>query len=373
MTKIAQIANFYGPRSGGLKTSMIELAKQYNYHEIKCLQIIPGIDFSHTSTSYADVVTIPSWKIPLSGGYRIIIKTNKIKKVLAEFAPEVIEINDRLTLIGIAPWAKQRGIKTVLFAHEILTDVLKTFFPFVPKLSLLVARHNRSTFLKFDHVIATTKFAAQEFKKVGANNLSIIPLGVDAEIFNENMSDAEMKTHTSFPKLVLCSRLSKEKNPEVAFRVVAELVAQGLSPRLYVIGAGPLKNKLMNKYRNLPIEFVGYIRNRSEVAKYLASADLVLAPGPNETFCLAALEALSCGTPVIASEKSALKEILVNGGGAYVDDQIENWVEAVCVISTNPEIRKSALENSRNYSWQKTAMQLLALYEVTQLEKELVA
>ena len=40
MTKIAQIANFYGPRSGGLKTSMIELAKQYNYHEIKCLQII---------------------------------------------------------------------------------------------------------------------------------------------------------------------------------------------------------------------------------------------------------------------------------------------------------------------------------------------
>ena len=69
----------------------------------------------------------------------------------------------------------------------------------------------------------------------------------------------------------------------------------------------------------------------------------------------------------------SLKEILVNGGGAYVDDQIENWVEAVCVISTNPEIRKSALENSRNYSWQKTAGQLLALYQLTQLEKELVA
>jgi len=68
-----------------------------------------------------------------------------------------------------------------------------------------------------------------------------------------------------------------------------------------------------------------------------------------------------------------LKEILVNGGGAYVDDQIENWVEAVCVISTNPEIRKLALKNSRNYSWQITAGQLLALYQLTQLEKELVA
>lgn len=99
----------------------------------------------------------------------------------------------------------------------------------------------------------------------------------------------------------------------------------------------------------------------------------MLAPGPNETFCLAALEALACGTPVIASDKSALKEILVNGGGAYVDDQIDNWVESVCVISTNPENRKRALENSRNYSWHKTASELIALYQVTQLEKELVA
>jgi alpha-1,6-mannosyltransferase len=373
MTKIVQIANFFGPKSGGLKTSMIELAKQYSSRDIKCLQIIPGIDLTRTTNSYADVITLPSWKIPFSGGYRMIIKTGEIKKILTDFSPDVIEINDRLTLIGIAPWANQRGIKTILFAHEILTNVLKAFFPFIPNLSALVARHNRKTFRKFDYVIATTKFAAQEFKSVDANNLVIVPLGVDSEIFNENSADLDLKTHTSFPKLVLCSRLSKEKNPEIAFKVVRELVAQGLNPRLYVIGAGPLKNKLMKKYKNLPIDFVGYIKNRSEVAKYLASADVVLAPGPNETFCLAALEALACGTPVIASEKSALKEILVNGGGAYVDDQIENWVESVCVISTNPENRKRALENSRNYSWHKTANQLLELYQVSQLEKELVA
>lgn len=373
MTKIAQIANFYGPRSGGLKTSMVELAKQYNLHKIKCLQIIPGIDFTHTTTSYADVITIPSWKIPFSGGYRIIIKTSEIKKVLTDFNPDLIEINDRLTLIGLAPWARQRGIKTALFAHEILINVLKTFFPFIPKLSVIVKNHNKNTFKKFDFVIATTKFAAQEFKSVEADNISIIPLGVDSEIFNENKADLDIKTHTSFPKLILCSRLSKEKNPEVAFKVLAELVAHGMTPRLYVIGAGPLKNKLMKKYKNLPVEFVGYLKNRSEIAKYLASADVVLAPGPNETFCLAALEALSCGTPVIASEKSALKEILVNGGGAYVDDLIENWVEAVCVVSTKSEYRKRALENSRNYSWQKTANELLSLYQLTKQEGKLVA
>lgn len=373
MTKIAQIANFYGPRSGGLKTSMIELAKQYSLRDIECLQIIPGIEFSRSRTSYAEVVTIPSWKIPFSGGYRIILRTGKIKEVLSEFSPNVVEINDRLTLLSIATWANQRGIKSVLFAHEILTNVLKAFFPFIPNLDQIVKKHNDKTFRKFDHVIATTNFAAQEFRNVGANNLSVIPLGVDSDIFNENRFNLDLRTHTSFPKLVLCSRLSKEKNPEVAFEVVKELIANGLNPQLYVIGAGPLKKKLMNKYKNLPIEFVGYLKNRQEVATYLASVDAVLAPGPNETFCLAALEALACGTPVIASDKSALKEILVNGGGAYVDDQIENWVEAICTITTRTDIRQLALENSQNYSWTKTATALLSLYQVIQLEKELVA
>src|SRR3712207_7820352 len=52
--------------------------------------------------------------------------------------------------------------------------------------------------------------------------------------------------------------------------------------------------------------FAGHIADRSAVAALLASADVVVAPGPVETFGLAALEALACGTPVVVDQASAL-------------------------------------------------------------------
>ena len=373
MTRIVQVANFYGPKSGGLKTSMVEIAKQYSRSGIECLQIVPGHSYSRSNTNYSELITIPGWRIPFSGGYRVIIGTKKIKSLLTEYRPDLIEINDRLTLLSLATWARKRNIKTVLFAHEILVNVLKTFFPYVPYLTHIVKWHNLNSFKKFDHVIATTNYAAQEFKAINANNLSVIPLGVDKEIFNEKRTNYEIRNHEQFPKLILCSRLSKEKNPELAFKVLQLLVEHKMNPHLYVIGSGPLKNRLMAKYKNLPITFLGYINSRKELAKYLASVDLVIATGPNETFCLAALEALSCGTPVIASVKSALKEILVNGGGTYVDENIDNWVEAVCTVALDQNIRSEALRNANNYSWEQTVQKLLSLYCLTQPEKELVA
>ena len=60
--------------------------------------------------------------------------------------------------------------------------------------------------------------------------------------------------------------------------------------------------------------FLGHVADRSELAALLASADVVLAPGPVETFGLAALEALACGTPVVASARSALPALIGPAG-----------------------------------------------------------
>src|SRR5262249_32056107 len=64
-----------------------------------------------------------------------------------------------------------------------------------------------------------------------------------------------------------------------------------------------------------PVTFTGFIPSRTAVATLLATADVVLAPGPVETFGLAALEALACGTPVVVSGSGALPEG-IGGAGA---------------------------------------------------------
>ncbi|RAB79093.1 glycosyltransferase, partial [Burkholderia multivorans] len=71
---------------------------------------------------------------------------------------------------------------------------------------------------------------------------------------------------------------------------------------------------------------------RDTVAGILASADVALAPGPHETFGLAALEALACGTPAVVSRTSALAEILTADSGATADNDPAAIARAVTSV-----------------------------------------
>ena len=81
-----------------------------------------------------------------------------------------------------------------------------------------------------------------------------------------------------------------------------------------------MRARLERQAARLPVDFTGYIGCRDTVATILATADVALAPGPHETFGLAALEALACGTPAVVSRTSALAEILTTDSGAAADN-----------------------------------------------------
>ena len=115
--------------------------------------------------------------------------------------------------------------------------------------------------------------------------------------------------------LVHCGRLSVEKHAHRSIDTVAALQDSGVDARLVVVGEGPLRSRLERQAARLPVDFTGYIGCRNTVATILATADVALAPGPHETFGLAALEALACGTPVVVSRTSALAEILTPRAG----------------------------------------------------------
>jgi alpha-1,6-mannosyltransferase len=91
---------------------------------------------------------------------------------------------------------------------------------------------------------------------------------------------------------------------------------------LVVAGAGPLRNALQEEAARagLPVRFLGHLSRPSELAKLLASVDVAIAPGPVETFGLAALEAMAGGTPVVVSSQSALPEVIGTAGLAAPGD-----------------------------------------------------
>ncbi|MBU6379918.1 MAG: glycosyltransferase, partial [Acidobacteria bacterium] len=128
--------------------------------------------------------------------------------------------------------------------------------------------------------------------------------------------------------------------------------------------------KLYGSTRDIPVTFWGYVANKTLLAQMIASADISIAPGPYETFCLAALESLASGTPVVASETSAVGEFLVtsegkrigltaaNNGAAFADA----IAELLKLIKKEPSLKGDCRTQAENFPWSKTISDLHQLH-----------
>lgn len=370
--RIAHVANFFGPRSGGLRTTMKHLAMGYREQGHHVMLVVPGKRFSTETTSHGYLVTIPSVKIPFTGGYRVILRIHQVKWILASFSPQVIEVSDRLTLTSLGKWGRRNGVITTAFSHETLEGLGDHFLPLPKLMRRCLRRLNARLVESFDHVVATTRFAAREFEEIEAENLCLVPLGVDLIQFSPARLDHALRDELaqgSRTLLVHCGRLSPEKSPDRSIETLRELVSRGHSVRMVVVGDGPLRDRLTRKSEGLPVSFLGFVGDRDRLASILASADVVLAPGRFETFCLAALEALASGTPVVASASSAVREVIgfEEGrlrAGALAFDSAISFADAVERVLAVPEEARRLESRSRaeRFPWWLTVERMLGIY-----------
>src|SRR5262249_43310810 len=154
--------------------------------------------------------------------------------------------------------------------------------------------------------------------RIGATNVSVVPLGVDLDVFHPRARErpVDVNGDDNEVSLVCVGRFSREKRPDVAIETLRAVRAAGVSARLWMVGAGPRRAALEAHAHDLPVVFTGHVHDRRELATLLARADVALAPCPYETFGLAALEALASGTPVVAPDRGAVPEIVQAGLGA---------------------------------------------------------
>jgi alpha-1,6-mannosyltransferase len=164
--------------------------------------------------------------------------------------------------------------------------------------------------------------------------------------------------------LVMASRLSREKRPEVALGTVRKLLRGRVSARLVVAGDGPLKQRLQATARDLPVEWLGFVSDRARLAAVLADADVALAPGPVETFGLAALEALACGTPVVADSRSALPGVIGPYAGRSAAGRWHGFADAVQDLLATPEqVRRAAARaRAEEFRWDDTVRGFLGVH-----------
>ncbi|MEI8149859.1 MAG: hypothetical protein WCG53_04855, partial [Actinomycetes bacterium] len=103
--RIVHVANFYGPNSGGIKTTLHELGRGYLRYGHDFIYIVPGTEFASESTPYGRKISLPSFILPGSGSYRIIKNNKALRALVEELNPDRLEISDRFTLRSLGLWA----------------------------------------------------------------------------------------------------------------------------------------------------------------------------------------------------------------------------------------------------------------------------
>ena len=361
--RVVQVANFDGPRSGGLRTAVDRLGAEYCAAGHQVFLIVPGHRHTHiVLLSGVARITLPARQIPFTGGYRAVLP-GPVASLLERLEPDAVEVSDRFTLRSLGAWGARHGVTTVMISHERLDRLTSQLLP-APLARRVADIANRRTAASYDTVLCTTTFAREEFDRVGATNVMTVPLGVDLQMFHPRRFCVETRSRWAGPDqllLVHCGRLSIEKRADRSIDALAALRDSGVDARLVVAGDGPLRARLERHAARLPVDFTGFISSRSTVATLLASADVALAPGPHETFGLAALESLACGTPVVVSRTSALSEILTADSGRCADNDPAAIAGAVAAVIDRPEPQRRfcARRRAESFSWPRSAAGML--------------
>jgi N-acetyl-alpha-D-glucosaminyl L-malate synthase BshA len=181
--------------------------------------------------------------------------------------------------------------------------------------------------------------------------LQVIPNFVDTRQFSPDPHPT-LREHLA-PRgeriLAHLSNFRPVKRVPDAVRLFAR-VRERLLARLVLIGDGQDRPECLHVARSLGVERdVLFLGKQDDVAALLAVADLFLLPSEQEAFGLAALEALSCGVPVIATAVGGLPEVVEDGSSGFLlpVGDAAGMADAALALLTDPARHRAFREAAR--------------------------
>jgi glycosyltransferase involved in cell wall biosynthesis len=190
-----------------------------------------------------------------------------------------------------------------------------------------------------------------------AEHLHVIPHGVDG--FDVGTSDA--RRSTADPYVLVVSAWGPHKGFSEAVAVLDRLVDRGVPHRMIIVG---LRDKwsVENVRR---IVNTGRHPNRVDIAGYVddlgslyRDAGAVLVTSRAEGFGLPALEAMSCGAPVVSFDNTSLPEVVGDAGVLVADGDTDAMADRVFELLNNEEERSQLAATGRrraaNYTWERS-------------------
>jgi phosphatidylinositol alpha 1,6-mannosyltransferase len=301
--KVAVVTESFLPHINGVTGSVLQVLGHLNRNGHEAMVIAPG-NPPPTCEGF-EVVALPSFGFPGYPQVRIpMVVTSRLVKELARFGPDVVHLASPFALGGPVMRAAASLDIPVVAIYQ--TDVAG----FALRYGLTAAshaawRHIRSIHERAQITLAPSPTAARDLERNGIPRVQVWPRGVDTAAFSPSHRSAEVRARLAPSGEVLVGfvgRLAAEKQVE-DLAVLNDL--PGI--RLVIIGDGPERERLT---RCLPgAHFTGVLSGK-DLSEALASLDIVVHPGPYETFCQVAQEAMASGLPVVAVGAGGLLDLV---------------------------------------------------------------
>ncbi len=203
----------------------------------------------------------------------------------------------------------------------------------------------------------------------------VIPAGVEIATFYPVVQKAVDNS------ILFLGRLEKRKGIDLLIKAIPVVKQKIPKVQLFVVGKGRLERQL-RRYVNFEglndnVRFLGTI-DECEVVRWYSRVSIVVIPSIFEGFGLTAVEAMACGTPVIATAVDGLKDIIENNvnGKLVASNDIEILSCSIIDLLTDTSLCEKLANNGlemvgRKYNWDSIARQILAEYQ-EQIEQQLI-
>ncbi len=374
--RICDVNNFYTPTGGGVRVYHERKLEYFADHPEHAYALLaPAEREGIRRVGAATIYDVPAAAIGGSG-YRMILSRRALARAFDDFAPDLVEIGSPYVLPLLVPAALgRRPAATVGFVHADYPDTYvapaMSRWPGLGGLAAgLARRHMGAIYRRMDATLAASEYVLRKLRRLGVERLFHAPLGVEASRFCPAARSPEVRARLGAGPdralLLFMGRLAPEKGIDLLIDTYPA-IRDPDRLTLVIAGHGPAEERVAALCARYPEIVRAGPMARDEVAAAMASADLFLALGAHETFSLCTLEALACGTPVVAPAAGGAAELIdrFGGGRTFAPGSADALAAAIADALAAPRPDGDALHRriAEGHDWPAVFHRLVGVYE----------
>lgn len=365
------VTNNFTPYTGGVVSSIKALVSelQRSGHSVMLITL----DFTSDNDD-------PSWVKRIYCPIRFMYKTNhmaipwrakaQIAHIMALHQPDIVHLHHPFLLGSIAYKLARSHKIPVVFTYHTIYEAYAHYVPLLPPFLTadIIKRHVLSFCTQVDGIIAPSSYINDYVTQYTTKPAVTIPSGLQPQFIGATVVK---QSHNEPIRLLVVSRMVKEKNIESILDVAQKLTQSKIAFRLVLIGYGGQYEALQSyAYQTLHLspEQVLFVHKppREIIIKAYQEADLFLFSSSTDTQAIVLAEAMAQGTPVIALDGPGQRDIIkegINGHIVQTSDQMAEHIEQLaCDRRRLKQLSDGACSTSQEYHPAKIAQRCVQFY-----------